>query len=988
MNTFEKQNEVMNLIRSEKLNVCAILETRLKSKKLAKACDRVFQRWNWVSNMQQCTKGCRIAIGWDENETSIQIIHQTSQAMFCVINAKKYKFKSFYTFVYAANEGTERRLLWEELINEKRYVNGNPWCVSGDWNVTLHPNEHSCGSSVMTSDMIEFQECINNVEVEDLCRTGLHFTWTKNLVSTKAGNLAGILKKLDRVMANEVLIGQYPKAHAKFLPYIISDHTPSVLCIPTTNFKKPKAFRFSNFITGKEDFLPLVAEKWHMEIRGVYMYQVVQKMKKLKSPLNHLGWSNGSVFKRVEIVREQLKKVQTDIDEDPQNIILRELEAKLVKDFHEAEADEEMLLFQQAKIKWLSDGDKNSKFFHKILKGRTNKSKILFLQDSSGASYEEDHIPKHFEEFLGTTYPVQNMEDCRSLFQRKLSQEQATSMIAEFSDKEIKMAMFDIDESKAPGPDGYTSAFFKKAWSVIGSDICKAVKEFFRSGRMLGEVNATLISLIPKPVLSMLVSSNQSAFIPGRSIQDNILLTQEVMKGYNRKGGPKRVAFKIDLQKAYDTVSWSYLRNTLVEFGFHKKMVEWIMQCVTTAGFTINVNGDRVGYFKGGRGLRQGDPISPYLFTLIMEVFSLMLKRKIVQEPRFQYHFGCKDIKLTHVSFADDLLVMCHGDAESVKVIKSALDEFSACSRLIPNNSKSSVFFVRLSNDECSGIRSVLPFAVGNLPVRYLGVPLIARDFVLWMQMLYWIDYKSKVFYYNYYLRRLHKLPRSFLWIMVENSKGNAKLPGRTSVSLRLTTLDKLKNWGDYAVNRCCLCCQDAEDLDHLMFKCEFASEVWNKISVIADMQINSTDMKVLIHHLSEAGNGNNIQSVIRKMAFAAAVYGIWSERNGRIFKEEIRSCDVVVKCITDNMRNKLLGIKVKDSAAVREVERIWNISCNKVMIGMPLGLLLYGSILLDMAWISCSLPLEICRGPCSGFPAWLEAILVMPLLLVPIGGQ
>ncbi|GJU50291.1 hypothetical protein Tco_1219846 [Tanacetum coccineum] len=130
------------------------------------------------------------------------------------------------------------------------------------------------------------------------------------------------------------------------------------------------------------------------------------------------------------------------------------------------EADEEMLLFQQAKIKWLSDGDKNSKFFHKILKGRTNKSKILFLQDSSGASYKEDQIPnlflKHFEEFLGTTYPVQNMEDCRSLFQRKLSQEQATSMIAEFSDKEIKMAMFDIDESKAPGPDGYTSAFLRR----------------------------------------------------------------------------------------------------------------------------------------------------------------------------------------------------------------------------------------------------------------------------------------------------------------------------------------------------------------------------------------------------------------------------------------------------------------------------------------------------------------------------------------------
>ncbi|GJU50290.1 RNA-directed DNA polymerase, eukaryota, reverse transcriptase zinc-binding domain protein [Tanacetum coccineum] len=571
-------------------------------------------------------------------------------------------------------------------------------------------------------------------------------------------------------------------------------------------------------------------------------------------------------------------------------------------------------------------------------------------------------------------------------------------------------------------------------------------------------------------------------------------------------------------------------------------MVEWIMQCVTTAGFTININGDKVGYFKGGRGLRQGDPISPYLFTLIMEVFSLMLKRKIVQEPRFQYHFGCKDIKLTHVSFADDLLVMCHGDAESVKVIKSALDEFSACSGLIPNNSKSSVFFGSLSDDECSGIRSVLPFAVGNLPVRYLAV--------LESIHVYW----ASVFLLPItIIKEINKLLKGFLWNHGETSKGNAKvawknickpkdqgglglknlqvwnkallakhvwniatkkdtlwvkwvhsvkLRGRSiwevsidvndswgwknllnirdiirnnvkniiesgnetsiwfdnwcslsplsnfishrdlydarlrgdlrvrdmivngqwrwpyewnekfpmlknlvvptikngvndrivwhdkfgkdvafSVSVanrdmndqgpcvpwwkliwfpqcipkhsfilwlavqnRLTTLDKLKNWGDYAVNRCCLCCQDAEDLDHLMFKCEFASEVWNKISVIADMQINSTDMKVLIHHLSEAGNGNNIQSVIRKMAFAAAVYGIWSERNGRIFKEEIRSCDVVVKCITDNMRNKLLGIKVKDSCQVRMTGSLSSVLCKEEL----------KAILNYIRWVSC----------------------------------
>ncbi|GKB92604.1 RNA-directed DNA polymerase, eukaryota, reverse transcriptase zinc-binding domain protein [Tanacetum coccineum] len=115
--------------------------------------------------------------------------------------------------------------------------------------------------------------------------------------------------------------------------------------------------------------------------------------------------------------------------------------------------------------------------------------------------------------------------------------------------------------------------------------------------------------------------------------------------------------------------------------------------CVTTAGFTLNVNGERIGYFKGGRGLRQGDRVSPYLFTLIMEVFSLMLKRQIENDTKFQYHFGCKSMKLVHVYFADDLLVMCHGDVDSVNVIKKALDEFSTCYGLLPNNSKSTVYW-------------------------------------------------------------------------------------------------------------------------------------------------------------------------------------------------------------------------------------------------------------------------------------------------------
>nr|GEW63500.1 hypothetical protein [Tanacetum cinerariifolium] len=186
--------------------------------------------------------------------------------------------------------------------------------INGDLNVTLQPNEHSYGSSVMTSDMLEIQECLNNIEVKDICSSGLHYTWTKNLQKTKACNMTGILKKLGRVMSNGEFMKKFPNDHAKFLPYLISDHTPSILC---------------------------------------------------------------NIHKRVEPLRAQLQKVHTDIDNDPFGPVLRDIVANLVKEFFEAESDEEKFLFQQAKIKWLRDEDKNNSYFHKVIKGWNNRSKVL-----------------------------------------------------------------------------------------------------------------------------------------------------------------------------------------------------------------------------------------------------------------------------------------------------------------------------------------------------------------------------------------------------------------------------------------------------------------------------------------------------------------------------------------------------------------------------------------------------------------------------------
>nr|GEW70594.1 RNA-directed DNA polymerase, eukaryota, reverse transcriptase zinc-binding domain protein [Tanacetum cinerariifolium] len=311
---------------------------------------------------------------------------------------------------------------------------------------------------------------------------------------------------------------------------------------------------------------------------------------------------------------------------------------------------------------------------------------------------------------------------------------------------------------------------------------------------MLGELNATLVSLTLrfkpltriKPFLGNLVSCNQSAFIPGRHIQDNILLTQEIMRGYNRKRGPKRVAFKIDIQKAYNTINWEFLK-ALEGFGFHEKMVNLIMQCVIIVAYTLNVNGDRIGYFKGGRGLRS------------------------------------------------------------------------------------------MNEEESNAISFILPFVTGKLPVKYLGLPLIAKR---WKWPNDWYDKFSRITSLN--IPAIDAgIADKIVW------KTNNGMITEFSVSIVHQDLSR-----------------------------QSLITPWWKLSVLQGM--------------IGAGNGNNINSILKRLLLVACVYHIWQERNNRIFKDSMKSSEEVFKGIVEVIKYKPLGITMKDSKVVRYVEDKWKISCKK----------------------------------------------------------
>ncbi|GJW18232.1 RNA-directed DNA polymerase, eukaryota, reverse transcriptase zinc-binding domain protein [Tanacetum coccineum] len=641
-----KQKEVKKFIYDEKLQVFSVIETHVKAPKLSKVYERVFGQWDWVSNIDQCNGGCRITVGWNNDEVNVLVVHSTS-------------------FIYAANAGMERRILWNDLQLAKCITNGLPWVIMGDFNVTLKLEEHSASSSVISCDMQDFIDCVNLIEVEDVCMTSMYYTWIKS----PSNPSTSILKKLDRIMANEEFISKYNQAFVVFHPFMISDHSHVVLTISNSISKKKKSFKIANFVADKKEFMDLVENHWHEEVEGFHMFRLTKKLKLLKKHIKKLQWMNGDIFARVENLRSKLKDVQHEVAKFPFDSKKKEIAVATFEEFHEALNDEE----------------------------KRNRNRVLSINNDVGESVEgskiADEFVKHFVNFLGQAFPVQHLDSLDDIFTKTLSHEEAATMINDVTNQEIKLTMFSIDDCKAPGPDGYTACFFKKAWSVIGNDVCLAVKEFFNSGKMLKEINSTLIALIPKvhhpklvtefrPIaccnvlykciskiltnrikesLNKLVNLNQSAFIQGRNIQDNILLTQELLKGYNRKGGSKRCALKIDIAKAYDTV-----------------------------------------------------------FTLIMA-------KNVDNSSDFKYHPGCKELKMTHLCFADDFLVICHGSVESVKVIKDSIDEFSKVSGLEPNLSKSTIFFGNVNMGEQRNILNVMPFKVGRFPVKYLGVPLITK---------------------------------------------------------------------------------------------------------------------------------------------------------------------------------------------------------------------------------------------------------------------
>jgi hypothetical protein len=173
--------------------------------------------------------------------------------------------------------------------------------------------------------------------------------------------------------------------------------------------------------------------------------------------------------------------------------------------------------------------------------------------------------------------------------------------------------------------------------------------------------------------LGKLISYSQNAFIGGRKILDSVLIANECLDARMRSGTPG-VICKLDLEKAYDHVNWSFLLYLLKRCGFGERWREWIEWCISSVRFSILVNGSPEGFFNSSRGIRQGDPLSPLLFVMVMEALSRMVNATVEQGLIAGFSVGERvfsDLVVSHSLFADDTLIFCEACPEQIRWISS-----------------------------------------------------------------------------------------------------------------------------------------------------------------------------------------------------------------------------------------------------------------------------------------------------------------------------
>ncbi|XP_048596422.1 uncharacterized protein LOC125578148 [Brassica napus] len=605
------------------------------------------------------------------NEFEVKISY-TSNRMIDV-EAVALGRRVYITFVYGDPVQELREQVWERLTRFG-LARSEPWFVIGDLNEITGNHEKDGGAIRSPDSFVPFNTMIRNGGLLEFPARGNKLSWQGR--RGKGVGAVMVRCRLDRALANEEWHTLFPCSYTEYLRMVASDHRPVVAYLEDKVVRRKGQFKFDKRWIGQDGLLEAITSGWK-EQNGSQPEPFVTKISNCRHEIAKWRKDNPPFGKeKINELQKALEEVQMDNNRSQEDIL--DVSRKL----QEAYKDEEDYWFQKSRNMWYSSGDRNTEFYHALTRQRRVRNRIVGLHDVDGNWITDDEgvekvAVNYFDELFTTTSPTA-FDNFLSEIQPSISTQTNGWLLRLATEEEIRQALFMMHPGKAPGPDGMTALFFQHSWHIIKSDLVELV-----------------LCQRLKICLPSLISETQSAFVAGRLISDNILIAQEMFHGLraNKACQGKFMAIKTDMSKAYDRLEWDFIQAILLKMGFDTHWVKLMMACISSVQYRVLLNGQPRGLIIPQRGLRQGDPLSPYLFILCTEALIANIKKAERENQLTGMKVARACPSISHLLFADDSLFFCKAQEAECHTILRILQDYAAVSGQLINFQKSSIQF-------------------------------------------------------------------------------------------------------------------------------------------------------------------------------------------------------------------------------------------------------------------------------------------------------
>ncbi|XP_006590126.1 uncharacterized protein [Glycine max] len=443
------------------------------------------------------------------------------------------------------------------------------------------------------------------------------------------------------------------------------------------------------------------------------------KIKKLKEAIKLWNREHfGDTLKKVQLIEAELNRLEDA------NITTQLTQHELMKrktlqaELWAATQAHESLMRQKARVRWIREGDCNSRYFHLLMNYRRTTNAVKGVLINGTWTDDPKSVKEEVRRFFSSRFT--ELEQCIPVLDgvrfEGITQHQNQLLVGKFNEEEIRAAgkqcFIYHSDSKTERPTKFKPIQTHIAYWMCIQDRGKAPS---------------------KQTMANIIDERQSAFISGRHMLHTVLIANEAVEEAKRNHKPCMV-FKVDIERAYDSVSWAFLSYMMRRMGFCSKWIRWIEGCLTSAMISVLVNGSPTNEFIPHRGLRQGDSLAPLLFNIAAEGLTGLMREALDKNLFSSFLVGKNNIPVNILQYADDTIFFGEATWQNVKIIKSILRSFELVSGLKINFAKSSVGAIGKNEQWQMEAARYLNCGVLSFPFEYLGIPIgdNPRSSTLW----------------------------------------------------------------------------------------------------------------------------------------------------------------------------------------------------------------------------------------------------------------